>query len=71
MPELLRPLGEAPENLGAVEFAAQLGKLLILWHAPLAGGDCPITVADRDYADLVGTSLRPDLGAPLLRIAEI
>lgn len=46
VPELPRPLGEAPENLGAVEFAAQLGKLLILWHAPLAGGDRPITVAD-------------------------
>ena len=68
MPELPRPLGKTSQHDGAVKLAGQLGKLVVLRDAPLAGGDRPVTVADRDHADLVGASLRPDLGAPLLRI---
>jgi hypothetical protein len=68
VPELPRPLGKTSKNDGAIELTGQRGKLLVLWDAPLASGDRPVTVANRDHADLVGASLRPDLGAPVLRI---
>ena len=71
VPELPRPLGETSQHDGAIELAGQLAKLLVLRDAPLASGDRAVTVADRDHAHLVGASLRPDLGAPLLRVEAV
>ena len=68
VPQRPRPLGNAPENLGALERTGQFGKLLILWDRSMAGGDRPITGTDRDHPHLVRTCLRPDLRPPLLRI---
>ncbi len=68
VPQRPRPLGNAPENLGALERSGQFGKLLILWDPSMAGGDRPITGTDRDHPHLVRTCLRPDLRPPLLRI---
>ena len=61
----------APENPGALELGGQLGTLPILGNAPLARGDRAITGTDRDHPNLVRTRLRPDLGAPLLRIDAV
>jgi len=71
VPELPRALGQALQHGAAVKLAGELGTLLVFGDAPLAGGDRPVTVADGDHVDLVGASLGPDLGAPLLGIDAV
>ncbi len=68
VPQRPRPLGNAPENLGALERSGQFGKLLILRDPAMAGSDRPITGTDSDHPHLVRTRLRPDLRPLLLRI---
>jgi len=58
-------------RLAALHRRAQHSKLLILRDAPLTGRDRPITSTNRDHANLVRASLRPDLGPPLLRIHAV
>jgi hypothetical protein len=59
VPELPRPLGKTSKHDAAVELAGQLGKLLVLRDAPLASGDRPVTIADRDHTDLVSAEPAP------------
>ena len=68
VPERPSPLGNAPQNLAALKRRAELSKFLILRDPSLPGRDRSITGTDRDHANLVRASLRPDLGPPLLGI---
>src|SRR5450755_3955338 len=59
---------DRPDRLPTLHRRRQLREPLILRDGPVPGGDRPVSGADRDHPDLVGTRLRANLRSPLLRI---